>query len=153
MSTPFRWTCLEMADGYSIPIMCSSIPQRTNPIRTRTAEIWKGEDGVIRLIVVLPQAKVKLADAQENIGTVAELAGGKKCPVLGDIRNVKSAELRARRHLLGETATQTIRAFAILVGSPLTRVIGNFFMGLNRPPFPARTFTSEEDALEWLKSF
>ena len=37
--------------------------------------------------------------------------------------------------------------------SPLTRAIGNFFLGLNKPLMPTRLFTSEEEALAWLKTF
>jgi hypothetical protein len=39
---------------------------------------------------------------------------------------------------------------ALLVGSPVTRVIGNFFIGLNKPRWPVRLFRSESDALAWL---
>jgi hypothetical protein len=44
-------------------------------------------------------------------------------------------------------------AAALLIGSPLTRAIGNFFMGLNKPLIPTRLFTSETEALAWLKGF
>ncbi len=32
-------------------------------------------------------------------------------------------------------------------------VIGNFFIGFNKSPMPTKLFTSEPEALEWLKEF
>jgi hypothetical protein len=46
-------------------------------------------------------------------------------------------------------STQT----ALVVGSPVSRVIANFFVGLNRPTYPCRAFDEPELALSWLRSF
>jgi hypothetical protein len=35
----------------------------------------------------------------------------------------------------------------------VARAIGNFFMGLNKPLIPTRLFTSEAEALGWLREF
>ncbi|MDH5682649.1 MAG: hypothetical protein OEZ36_13750 [Spirochaetota bacterium] len=34
--------------------------------------------------------------------------------------------------------------------SPISRVIGNFFLGLNRPLFPVKLFTEKNEASKWL---
>ena len=34
--------------------------------------------------------------------------------------------------------------------SPVSRTIGNFFLGLHRAPYPTRLFSSEREALGWL---
>ncbi len=36
---------------------------------------------------------------------------------------------------------------------PKSPVIRNFFLGINKPPYPVTLFNSEEKALEWLKTF
>jgi len=41
----------------------------------------------------------------------------------------------------------------MLVGSPLSQALGNMLMGLNRPAIPCRLFTSELEALKWLRGF
>src|ERR1700756_4774181 len=43
--------------------------------------------------------------------------------------------------------------FSILIESPLSRIIGNFFMGLNKPSVPAKLFNNEQDAIAWLKQY
>jgi hypothetical protein len=41
---------------------------------------------------------------------------------------------------------------ALLAGSAATRMVANFFLGLNRGPIPVRMFTSEADAVDWLRA-
>ena len=66
------------------------------------------------------------------------------------MRHARGIERSAR--VLYAASTTSV-AVALLVGSPLTRVIGMFFMGLNRPATPTRLFTSEPEALAWLRTF
>ena len=44
-------------------------------------------------------------------------------------------------------------AVALVIDSPLSRVLGNFFLGFNRPETPARLFTSVDEARAWLNTF
>jgi len=59
----------------------------------------------------------------------------------------------ARRYFAGEETAKVESAAALLIESPLSKAIGNFFMGLNKPIVPTRLFTSEAEALAWLKGF
>lgn len=42
---------------------------------------------------------------------------------------------------------------ALVVGSPVSRVIGNFFVGLNRPKYPCKIFEEPVLAAAWLRGF
>lgn len=42
---------------------------------------------------------------------------------------------------------------ALVVGSPVSRVIANFFVGLNRPMYPCKVFDQPAQAVAWLRSF
>ena len=121
-------------------------------ISVRTQRIRLDDDGIVRA-ELLPHIDVDHADAVEAVGAIATLSGGKRVPVLVDLRRVKSMSREARTYFSGVETSRTESAAALLVGSPLTRAIGNFFLGLNRPCFPTRLFTSEEDALAWLHGF
>jgi hypothetical protein len=59
----------------------------------------------------------------------------------------------AREYYSSEEAAQVVCACAGITNSLIGRVIGNFFIGFNRPPTPGRIFNSEEDAVKWLKTF
>lgn len=121
-------------------------------IETRTNKIWLEEDGIVRA-VNFPNAKITLEDAKENVATVKKLIKGRKCPLLVDISKVLSLDRDARKYYAEAGEKENISAVALLVGPPLSKVIGNFFIGLNRGVAPLRLFTSEARAIEWLKGF
>ena len=51
------------------------------------------------------------------------------------------------------SSLRSITARALLVESPVTRVMANFFISINKPPVPTKLFTSEDQAVAWLKNF
>ena len=69
------------------------------------------------------------------------------------MRLIKSISRDARMYYANERTASIQRATALLVDSPLTRVIANFFMGLNRPLSPSRMFTDQTQAIRWLQTF
>jgi hypothetical protein len=97
--------------------------------------------------------ELELADAQEVIRAVASLCGGVRRPVLVDLRELRSMSRDCRRYFAGPETAKVETAAALLVVSPVARAVGNFFMGLNKPLLPTRLFTSEPEALAWLKGF
>ncbi len=42
---------------------------------------------------------------------------------------------------------------AMLVSSPVQRMIGNLFVLISRPPYPTRLFKDEESGLDWLRAY
>ncbi|HXB40311.1 MAG TPA: STAS/SEC14 domain-containing protein [Bacteroidia bacterium] len=125
---------------------------KNNPVKTTAYTTWMGEDGIART-VVKKNAEVKLKEAVENTEAVFSLFKDKKFPLLIDSRYIKYITKEARDHFSINNRETVIICFGILIDSPLSRVIGNFFMGLNKPSVPAKLFTNEEEALKWLKKF
>jgi len=123
---------------------------RAPDAKTRTCEFWL-EHGWLSARF-LPGANVELADARENLETTSRLSTGSRLAVLVDLRQVKSQSSEARVLLAGPEAARVSRAVALVIGSPLSRVIGNFYLRFNRPETPTRLFTSEEEAGAWLES-
>ena len=76
-----------------------------------------------------------------------------RLPMLVDVRTVSAIDREARAHLAGPEGARINSAVALLVGSPLSQAIGNFFLGLNKPLIPCRLFTTEPEALAWLRGF
>lgn len=96
---------------------------------------------------------LELEDARENLEKVKQLGNGKRVPVLVDIREAKGASQECRAYFASEEAAKIQSACALLVASPLSRLIGNFFIGLNKTKFPTKLFTDEPEAMDWLKQF
>lgn len=70
--------------------------------------------------------------------------------MLFDIRNLKRIEPGARAHYKVDNGGGS--ALALLVDSPVTRMIANFFMRADGAPAPTQMFSDEEMALTWLHS-
>ena len=121
-------------------------------IEMEGVKVWLGEDGIIR-VVSLPGLEVTLENVIEVIRHVKNFTMGKKVPLLIDIRSVKSMTREARLFVSGEDAAQVTSAVALLIGSPASKVIGNFFIGFGKPIYPTKLFNSEEKALHWLEGF
>ena len=117
-------------------------------IRLRAAEIQLREDNII-YIDILPNAELVLEDSNEIYDAVMKLAGGKLYPLLIDAESIVSMDRDARKRFSKET---TVSAVALLVKTPLSKIIGNFFVGLNKTSIPFKLFTSKTDAFEWLEA-
>ncbi len=127
-------------------------PEGIHAIKTTAYITWMGKDGIART-VVKSNMEVGLKEAKENTEAVNAIYKGKQFPLLIDSRNIKSISKEARDHFSLRNRESVVNAFAIIIYSPLSRIIGNFFMGLNKPRVPARLFTNEEEALAWLKKY
>lgn len=100
-----------------------------------------------------PRAEVTGDDARINLRTCASLVPGRRVPVLVDLRLIRSQSAEARALFAGSDATAFTTAVALLIASPLSRVLGNFYLGFNRPQTPTRLFVTEAEAVEWLTTF
>lgn len=123
-----------------------------NEQTVRVARLWLGEDGIVR-IIHSPNAEVTLEDAQETMAAYLKINRGKKRPLLIDTKTMKSIARDARHYYAGTEAARAASAAAILVGTPVSEVLGNFYIGLSNPHLPSRLFASEDEALEWLKRY
>jgi len=121
-------------------------------LKTPAYTTWMGDDGIARTIVK-EGLEIGIKEALENTTAVSSLFKGKNFPLLVDSRDIKYITKEARDHFSMRNRESVVNALAILIHSPLSRIIGNFFMGLNKPRVPARLFTSEEEALLWLKKY
>ena len=113
---------------------------------------WRGEDGIVRT-KVKQGAEVGIAEAKENSVAVNSYSVGReKFPLIIDSRGIKSMTRDARNQFSTKGRETFVTSFAIIIDSPLSRVIGNFFMGINKPAVPTRLFDNEDDAKAWLLS-
>jgi hypothetical protein len=118
----------------------------------RNQHLWFDDDGLCR-IRVNPGADLALSDAQEAVALMTSLANGARYPTFVDVGQMRSISRDCRRYYAGPETAAVESAVALLVRSPLARAMGNFFMGVNRTLYPTRLFTSEDEALAWLRGF
>jgi hypothetical protein len=113
-------------------------------------QIWEplGPDGIAKIRYQVGDV-VTEEIARATVGELRALTGGKRRPVLVDIRKLKLVTREARVIFGG--ASDSFLALALLAGSPKTQLIANFFIGISRPKVPTQMFTDEEKALTWLR--
>lgn len=113
---------------------------------------WMGEDGIART-KVKAGSEVKLEHAQENSVVVNGFYIDRKFPLLIDARGIKSITRDARNFFTTNGRQTNTLAFAIIIDSSVSKVVGNFFLGINKPAVPTKLFLDESNAAEWLSKF
>jgi hypothetical protein len=90
-------------------------------------------------------------DAIEIRSNFLSLSNGKKWGVLVDAENFFSTTSEFRQLSASKEYTDLRLALAIVTNSMATKIIGNFFIKVNKPASPTKLFSNEKQAFEWLK--
>jgi hypothetical protein len=120
-------------------------------LESKVFKTWL-EDGICKTFVK-PNSEIVLEDAKENTEMVKKICSNIPYPLLVDLRNIKSISKEARDHFSMRNRKPMVSAIGMLINSQLSKIIGNFFLGLNKPVVPTQLFNSEEKVLEWLHQF
>ena len=111
-------------------------------------------DGWCVVIRIHPGAEQTLADARENLAATAAMCAGKRWPLLSDISRGVPLDPEVRHFYSGKQLTDHFVAQSLVVeATPFGRVVGNVYLRVARPGIPTRLFSSEPDALAWLRTF
>lgn len=94
--------------------------------------------------------RVTAENTPEVVHAHLAAAGGAKRLTLADVRGVRAASREALALGASSEVAAVTRRMAILVGSPVSRVLGNLFIRVRRPDFPTRLFGDEGSARAWL---
>ncbi len=119
-------------------------------VKTPYMKIWM-EENILRCIFT-EQLEMDLEIAKHCVATRIAFSEGKSHLCLIDMRELKSTTKEAREYM-GVEGAKLITAGALLIGSPLTRMLGNIFLTINKPNVPTKLFTDETEAKEWLKQY
>jgi len=93
-----------------------------------------------------------LTDAKKHIELFEKALEHTDMLILSDIRGVRSVSKDVRDYLASDEIRHP-KAHAILVGSAITKMIGNLFLRFNKPKFPNKIFKDIPSAEAWLLSF
>ena len=117
-------------------------------VNVHTDVFWVS-DGVLGIHIKGP-CSIDTKDTDEIFAAFDRLGVVGPTPLLADIRTLRGVSLGVRTHMSSERAGRYLSRVALVADSPLTRTIGNFFMRLNRPPFPVRVCNGGDEAMRWL---
>ena len=108
------------------------------------------DDGIL-YIECLPETIMSIEDGKLSTKIGMGLTEGTAMPLLCDLTNVTKMTQECRRYFAGPVHAEMFTKCALLITSPISRIIGNFFLGANKPLKPTRLFTKKEEAIKWLK--
>lgn len=109
------------------------------------------EDGIVHL-TYHKRDFVGLEDAKKMVRDRLEFCAGTSYPHLFDISRIKKMSKEARDYFADE-GNDLVSASALLVSSSVVKMIANFFIVVNKPKNPTKTFTDKHQALRWLNKF
>lgn len=109
-------------------------------------------DGIVEYLY--GHAEVTEEVAREVIARATEaMSPVRPALSLVQLARVRSVTRGARTFFASSPENMAVASKVAMVGaSPIARVIGNFFLGLNRPPVPVRLFATDAEAIAWLKA-
>lgn len=125
---------------------------KRNEMTTETGRLFLDEQGIVH-VTALPVGEETLEQARASVAAIWQVAEGRRRPLLLDMRQIKAQRREVREYYASQEATEKYNAVAILVGSPISKVIGNIFLGIGRLPVPTKLFSSDQEALVWLQAF
>jgi len=112
--------------------------------------MWLRPDGIVQVVWVAG-ATALLDDAIATVEAVARLTDGRRIPLLVDMRDTGPQDRATRAAWTARNDVSS--AVGLIVGTPLSRMVGNLFIRMNKPPFPVRLFDNEASAVKWLKAY
>lgn len=122
-----------------------------NKIVTRTAVITYDSLSRVLRIKIINDSDIELTDALQNYEAARMLTKNDKYLVMVDGRANLSVSREARAFSAQPKSDCVASAFVIT--STANKLVGNFYINVNRPSVPTKIFSSEEKALEWLGTF
>ena len=113
---------------------------------------WIGDDGILCSISKKNPPEVTREQSIEQLEDLKSVTGGKKMCMLLDITYARPTK-REEREWAAEQLANVIKAVAFISNSALGKMVMNLFFNLKPPPYPAKMFTSEQEARDWLKQY
>jgi hypothetical protein len=97
--------------------------------------------------------KIDLNAAKKILELRLDFIQNKSYPMLIIDGGVKELNRDARVFFFTEEGRQKVLAAAFIVKNTFTKIIVSFFTKLTYSPFPNKSYTNEEEAFAWLKTF
>lgn len=124
--------------------------EQAHEVVTPEFRITLRPDGIVHLIW-RTRAIITLASAQAAISAMAGLTHGVRAPLLVETPNGGTQEREARMEFV--RAHALVSAVALVVDTPLGRMLGNFFIAVSKPQVETRLFDDVATAEAWLKGY
>jgi hypothetical protein len=130
------------------------IPKNVKTLELKSSIIWFNEDGILYSV---PKPGIppdlNFEEIKKEMDHLREFIGHKKVCFLAESNPNSKPPNKQERDFIAEQINSVTKAMAIVTSSPVSKMIANLFFGLKPPPYPAKMFSNEQDAKEWIKQY
>ena len=121
-------------------------------INTSVSKLHLDGNGIVHMEFSEKNVKISIEDSKGIYhGRIQLPTADKKQLLLVDLRNNPKPDREARDYARSKEVVESTKAMAIIVAGPMSKILGNFFMGFNKGDFPVRLFTDKVIAANWLE--
>jgi hypothetical protein len=110
------------------------------------------DEGIIH-VKITGKEEVDLDTVKKIIKEIGEKTQGQKRPILITSEYFTAPGPETRRYMAAASSNPYSSASAYITRTFAEKLIGNAYIQFNKPARPTRMFTSENKAIEWLKTF
>lgn len=122
-------------------------------ITTKVATIERDESGIIHLNFPKEGVEIRVEDSMEILQQRISLGPqNERQLIVADLTSNPKPDREARDYAKSDEMNAVTKGLALIVGSGLSTILGNFFLGFNKGDYPVKLFTDKQDAIEWLKT-
>ncbi|MCW3076810.1 MAG: hypothetical protein JWO32_1419 [Bacteroidetes bacterium] len=104
----------------------------------------------VEITMDLVITKVEAAAINEVMGI---LSGGKEMPYMLLANEKTQFDSSSREYTATTEGSRYKKAEALVIRTLAHRLLAELYLKINQPPKPCKTFTNEEDAVDWLLTF
>jgi hypothetical protein len=130
------------------------VPQDVKTLEMQNSTVWMDENGIIYSV---PKDKepeeTDITKVVEEMKKFRQFTGGQKCCIVIESNSNSRPTKKEHRDIIASELESVTKAMAIVTNSPLSRMVANLFFGLKPPPYPAKMFTNEKEAKEWILQY
>jgi hypothetical protein len=115
-----------------------------------TFRMWLRPGGIVHLNWA-PGVAIELAEAVAATEAIAGSTEGRRTLALIDAGEGTTQDRAARLEFA--LRHDPVSAVALVVGTPISRMMGTFFLSVSKPVAATRLFDDEASAIAWLQGF
>jgi len=130
------------------------IPNNVTTYELQESIVWIDNDGIV-YSVPKPGITTNFSkeSSKQDMIRFGEITGNKKVCLIIESNPHSKPPAKEQRDFIADQLNSFTKAMAIIITSPVSKMIANLFFGLKPPKYPAKMFTSVEDAREWVKQY
>lgn len=96
---------------------------------------------------------MEVIDGQQIAEILSSYLEDKKVPVLQVLGKYMNFSKEAREFSLTEKGMKNVLISAFVLDSLPHKILANFYIKIDKPPFPTKFFATRKDALDWVTEF